>query len=119
MRSTIKRFGVILATLLMITSCGGNDNAASPSKTAEAPGLSESEAADIATEAYVYAYPLVSVEYTRRGLTNVQSDDAVVLAQRQEAVDPQRNVAHSAGQTGSVSATCAARTRTRCLAPGP
>lgn len=77
MRSTIKRVGVVLATLLMITSCGGNDNTATPSKTSEAPGLSESEAADIATEAYVYAYPLVSMEFTRRGLTNVPTAEDI------------------------------------------
>jgi hypothetical protein len=75
MRSTIKRVGVMLAALLMtgglVTSCGGNDHGAGPVKTTEAPGLSESEAADIATEAYIYAYPLVTMEYTRRGLTNV------------------------------------------------
>src|SRR6201996_3431493 len=71
MRSTIKRAGVLLATLMMITSCGGNDQPAAPSKTTEAPGLSQSEATDIATEAYAYAYPLVTMEYTRRSFTNV------------------------------------------------
>jgi hypothetical protein len=83
MRSTIKRGCVMLAALFMVigiaTSCGGKDHAASPVKStekptlseAEAPVMSEAEATDIATEAYVYAYPLVTMEYTRRGLTNV------------------------------------------------
>ena len=71
MRSTTRRAVVVLATLLMITSCGGNDHPAEPAKTSATPGLSQSEAADIATEAYAYAYPLVTMEYTRRGLTNV------------------------------------------------
>ena len=83
MRSTIKRGCVMLAALFMVvgiaTSCGGKDHAASPVKStaaptlseAEAPVMSEAEATDIATEAYAYAYPLVTMEYTRRGLTNV------------------------------------------------
>jgi len=37
--------------------------------------LSEADATDIATEAYLYAYPLVTMEYTRRGLTNVAVPD--------------------------------------------
>jgi hypothetical protein len=71
MRSTIKRVGAILAASMMITSCGGNDHPAEPVKTSAPPGLSQSETTDIATEAYAYAYPLVTMEYTRRGLTNV------------------------------------------------
>ena len=39
------------------------------------PGLSQSEATDIATEAYAYAYPLVTMEYTRRGFTNVPAPE--------------------------------------------
>ncbi len=71
MRSTIKRVGAIVAALMMITSCGGNEQPAAPVKTSATPGLSQSETTDIATEAYAYAYPLVTMEYTRRGLTNV------------------------------------------------
>ena len=71
MRSTIKRVGAILAALMMITSCGGNDHPAAPVEPSATPGLSQSETTDIATEAYAYAYPLVTMEYTRRGLTNV------------------------------------------------
>src|ERR1700761_6413755 len=71
MRSTTRRFVVVLAALLMITSCGGNDHPAEPVQTSATPGLSQSETTDIATEAYVYAYPLITMEYTRRGLTNV------------------------------------------------
>jgi hypothetical protein len=77
MRSTIARVGVILAAVMMITSCGGNEEPAGPPKTSEAPSLSESEASDIATEAYVYAYPLVTMEFTRRGLTNVSTAEDV------------------------------------------
>ena len=35
--------------------------------------LSEKEAAEIAKDAYVYGYPLVTMEFTRRVTTNVPS----------------------------------------------
>ena len=87
MRSTIKRVGVLLATLMMITSCGGNDQPGAPVQTSATPGLSQSETTDIATEAYVYAYPLVTMEYTRRGLTNVAAaeDTNAPMATRSRA----------------------------------
>ena len=75
MRSTVKRVGVLLAALMMITSCGGNDHPAEPVKTSATPGLSQSEATDIGTEAYAYAYPLVTMEYTRREFTNVPAGE--------------------------------------------
>jgi hypothetical protein len=76
MRSTIARVGVLLAGLMVgagiLTSCGGDDHpATAPVTSTTTPTLSQSEATDIATEAYAYAYPLVTMEYTRRGLTNV------------------------------------------------
>jgi hypothetical protein len=40
MRSTIKRVGVLLAALMMIMSCGGNDHPAAPVETSATPGLS-------------------------------------------------------------------------------
>ena len=39
-------------------------------------GLSAAEALKIATDAYVFGYPLVTMEYTRRALTNVAKPDA-------------------------------------------
>jgi hypothetical protein len=48
-----------------------HDQPAAPVETSATPGLSQSETTDIATEAYAYADPLVTMEYTRRGLTNV------------------------------------------------
>ena len=78
MRSSVKRGGVMLAALFMVggmvTSCG-KDHGGSSAKSAGASALSEAEAADIATEAYMYTYPLVTMEYTRRGLTNVAVPD--------------------------------------------
>jgi hypothetical protein len=40
---------------------------------AEAQGLSEQEANEIAIEAYIYFYPLVTMDITRRQMTNVQA----------------------------------------------
>ncbi len=57
--------GVMLA-LVFIALCGSRVSA----QQATAP-LSADEASAIATDAYVYGYPLVTMEYTRRVLTNV------------------------------------------------
>jgi hypothetical protein len=48
--------------------------AAAPTTVLAAP-LSETEARDIATEAYIYAYPLVTMELTRRVMTNAAIPD--------------------------------------------
>jgi hypothetical protein len=40
-----------------------------------APVLTPDEAAAIGTEAYIYGYPLVTMEYTRRVLTNVEKPE--------------------------------------------
>ena len=40
-----------------------------------APALTPAEAAKIATDAYIYGYPLVTMEYTRRSATNVTAPD--------------------------------------------
>lgn len=73
MRANTTR-GLMLAVLLVVggivVSCTRHS-----AKSAGAAALSEAEATDIATEAYLYAYPLVTMEYTRRGLTNVAAPD--------------------------------------------
>src|SRR5689334_7301781 len=40
---------------------------------AQGPSLSESEAQAIAVEAYVYFYPLITMDLTRKQLTNVEA----------------------------------------------
>ena len=45
-------------------------------RPAAATTLSPAEAVTIATDAYVYGYPLVTMEYTRRSLTNVATAGA-------------------------------------------
>jgi hypothetical protein len=44
---------------------------AAPSSTVHAQALSHEEAVKIGTEAYIYGYPLVTMEMTRRVMTNV------------------------------------------------
>jgi hypothetical protein len=58
---------VTLALLLiaLVVSHSAAQEAAAPAS------LSADEAAAIATDAYIYGYPLVTMEYTRRVLTNV------------------------------------------------
>ena len=56
---------------LMLASVGCNSK---PESTAGAPGLEE--AVSTATDAYIYGYPLVTMDMTRRQLTNVATPDA-------------------------------------------
>lgn len=46
-------------------------------ETREAPPLTEAEALDIGIDAYVYGYPLVTTEMTRRVMTNVSAASAM------------------------------------------
>ena len=66
MRTTATTFRAIAATVLLAGGLGG---APSP---AGAQTLSEAQAHTIAIDAYVYFYPLVSMDVTRRQLTNVE-----------------------------------------------
>jgi len=60
--------GLVLAGLLMVTLIG-------IPWMSPAVALTEDEAAQIGTEAYIYGYPLVTMEMTRRVLTNVAAPD--------------------------------------------
>lgn len=44
---------------------------------AQKPGVTEKEARAIAVEAYLYFYPLVSMDITRRQLTNIEAGKEV------------------------------------------
>jgi hypothetical protein len=56
--------GVVTAFVSSVAMSGTQD-------VTEAPPLTEAEALDIGIDAYVYGYPLVTMEMTRRVLTNV------------------------------------------------
>ncbi len=62
---TTRLWTVVLSVILVLSGCAQNKGS----------GLTESEAADLAREAYVYGYPLVTMEYTRRVLTNSATPD--------------------------------------------
>ena len=53
---------------------GGSGCNSTPKQESEAPGLAE--AVSTATDAYIYGYPLVTMDMTRKRLTNVASPDA-------------------------------------------
>lgn len=53
---------------MVFTACGSEKGTQSDSK--ESSALTESEASELAGDAYVFGYPLVTMEYTRRVLTN-------------------------------------------------
>ncbi len=59
-----------LLALLLITSCTQNK----PAEPAANAGLEE--ALSIATDAYIYGYPLVTMDMTRKQFTNVTVPDA-------------------------------------------
>lgn len=59
----------VLALLVgMLSACGKSDSTETGERSA-------AELAAAAVDAYTYAYPLVTMEYTRRGFTNVASPD--------------------------------------------
>ena len=57
---------VIGLMLALVMAC-----AKEPAPAPKPAGLSEADAMAIATEAYIYGYPLVTMEMTRRVMTNV------------------------------------------------
>ncbi len=60
-----------LGLMLIVSIAAGTMQAPSPSMAQTAP-LSEQEALAIATDAYVYFYPLVTMDVTRKQLTNME-----------------------------------------------
>jgi hypothetical protein len=72
---------VTRAFMVAVTITGSAPTTAAPVATAPvavppaAPSLTPEEALAIGTEAYIYGYPLVTMEYTRRVLTNVEKPE--------------------------------------------
>src|SRR3984893_2747823 len=61
-----RRLAIVPAILCMVLAACGQTHAAKDPDT-----LSGQQALDIGTEAYIYGYPLVTMEMTRRVMTNV------------------------------------------------
>ena len=70
---------MVLVATLAVVACGKKEqgsagDAAKEKATAEVVAK-EKEALETTIEAYVYAYPLVTMEYTRRALTNTAAPE--------------------------------------------
>ena len=61
---------VLALVAAVAAACGGGESAPASSSTSTSAAAADSDLAAIAEDAYVYAYPLVTMEYTRRVLTN-------------------------------------------------
>jgi hypothetical protein len=77
---TLTAVAVTAVFITLLTSCGKHEKAevektidktAAQVKATATADVKETEALALATEAYVYAYPLVTMEITRRIMTNV------------------------------------------------
>jgi hypothetical protein len=77
---TLAAVAVTAMFITLLTSCGKHeeakvektiDKAAAEVKATATADVKETETLALATEAYVYAYPLVTMEFTRRIMTNV------------------------------------------------
>ena len=69
----MKKLGILAVVVaLALTACGEKKPAvdATKEKVSAEMATKEKEALDAGIEAYIYAYPLVTMEYTRRALTN-------------------------------------------------
>ena len=73
MRSTVRHLVAGVAALACVT---GSAVSSPAQREGLLGGLKELEAREIAIEAYVYGYPLVTMEMTRRVMTNVASPQA-------------------------------------------
>jgi hypothetical protein len=79
-RRNLAAVAAMAIMLMVLGSCQRTetevkDKAATDAKAAEA-AVKEREARDTAIEGYIYAYPLVTMELTRRVMTNVEKADA-------------------------------------------
>ena len=70
MRKIVSFVLVIGFMLALVMGC-----AKEPPPAPKPAGLSEADALAIATEAYIYGYPLVTMEMTRRVMTNVATPE--------------------------------------------
>src|SRR5208282_1226013 len=86
MKGTQRKIGISLCAIGASFAAGGAPTRASPSRAETAPAsapsassltLTEEQARAIGVKAYVYGYPLVTMEMTRRVMTNVAEDDGM------------------------------------------
>ena len=73
-----RTLGILLTLALAFGACGKKEpaqEAKKDDKAAAESAVKEKEALDAAVEAYVYAYSLVTMEYTRRTMTNTAAPE--------------------------------------------
>ncbi len=66
-RAVLRKAAALLLSVLLLAACAGKKPAKEPAAGA---GLDPEQARAIAVEAYLYGFPLVTMEMTRRVLTN-------------------------------------------------
>lgn len=67
---------VLLSVLLAFTACAKNAGSGAGSEGSSSAAPSDADLSALAIEAYEFGYPLVTMEYTRRVLTNAAEPDA-------------------------------------------
>ncbi len=73
MKSTIRLSGIVFSSLLLACLCGCSKSNNTASE-AQGPGIKQ--AVSDAVDVYVYGYPLVTMDMTRKQMTNVAKADA-------------------------------------------
>ena len=92
----IQKTAAMLVVACTLTVLGVASSFAQNSPTSSA--VTPDEAAKIATDAYIYGYPLVTMEYTRRVLTNVAEPSWFERADG--AIGPSREATRTAAFRG-------------------
>ena len=77
----------LVASAITVTSFTGCKTGQKPAATAAKPTMRWREAFDTATDAYIFGYPLVTMDMTRRIMTNVREPDGVHAPMGQFALD--------------------------------
>src|SRR5262249_26897576 len=72
MRRSTTRLMIMMLSVALFASCGWKPGAGVKGVEAD---VREHEAKDTAIDAYIFGYPLVTMEMTRRVMTNVPADE--------------------------------------------
>lgn len=70
-------FKGVLAGAIIVTLAGGCKTRSAGKSAGGKPALTAKQAVDIATEAYIYGYPLVTMDVARKVMTNVRDPEGI------------------------------------------
>jgi hypothetical protein len=76
MHVKLKRTALVLVTICLASALWAAPAVAQASATSSTPTLTDEQAHAIAVDAYLYFYPLISVDITRKRSTNVEPGKA-------------------------------------------